>query len=516
MHLVHVLTTARVSISSGIVLQLWTRSSRPSRVGAPMRVGRISSRTVSDGEGPGSQAGVTGLEGAFAGQFVPRSLSGLFLIPLLALIIFSLAVGRSLGNSTTTSVSSLPNSTHSEPVAFIAATKGSGAVASGKLGFVVDDATVKTAAPKVTRDAIRTYRAIATGGAHTCALTSAGGVKCWGLNQYGQLGNGTNTDSPTPVDVAGLSSGASAIALSSSPNGYQSGHTCALTSAGGVKCWGRNFYGELGNGTKSDRSETPVDVNGLSSGVNAIATGSLHTCILTSAGGVKCWGSNGYGQLGNGTKTDSSTPVDVSGLNSGVIAIATGLDHTCAVTSAGAVKCWGWNQYGQLGNGANTDSIMSVDVSGLSSGVRAVAAGFEHTCILTNAGAVKCWGGNQVGQLGNGTKTDSSTPVDVSGLNSGVIAIATGGFHTCILTSAGAVKCWGGNHLGQLGNGTNTDSATPVDASGLNSGAVAIAAGERHTCILTNAGSSKCWGRNLNGQLGDGTTTDRWIPVDLH
>jgi alpha-tubulin suppressor-like RCC1 family protein len=256
-------------------------------------------------------------------------------------------------------------------------------------------------------------------------------------------------------------------------------------------------------------------VSGLSSGVSAIATGSLQTCALTRAGGVKCWGSNSYGQLGNGTKTDSPTPVDVSGLGGGVIAIATGLDHTCAVTVSGGVKCWGWNEYGQLGNGTKTDSPTPVDVSGLSSGVSAIAAGFEHTCILTSAGAVKCWGGNQVGQLGNGTKTDSPTPVDVSGLSSGASAIATGGFHTCILTSAGAVKCWGGNHLGQLGNGTNTDSPTPIDVNGLSSGVSAIATGERHTCILTSDGGAKCWGRNFNGQLGDGTTTDHWTPVDL-
>ena len=166
----------------------------------------------------------------------------------------------------------------------------------------------------------------------------------------------------------------------------------------------------------------PVDVAGLASGVSAIAAG-RHTCALTSGGGVKCWGSNGYGRLGNGTTSNSIIPVDVAGLTSGVSAITAGDRHTCALTSVGGVKCWGWNQWGQLGNGTTTDSNIPVDVAGLASGVSAIATGGIHTCALTSGGGVKCWGFTGSGQLGNGTTTSSRTPVDVSGLASAVTRI---------------------------------------------------------------------------------------------
>jgi len=347
--------------------------------------------------------------------------------------------------------------------------------------------------------------AVSAGGSHTCALTS-GGVTCWGSNDWGQLGDGTTTDRSTPVDVSGLTSVVTAVSV----GGY---HTCAVTSGGGAKCWGYNGNGQLGVGTYTYRS-TPVDVSGLTSGVTAAASGDFHTCAVTSGGGTKCWGANAYGQLGDGTQTERYTPRDVSGLTSGVTAVAAGGHHTCALTSGGGVKCWGENGYGQIGDGTGPP-LIPVDVRGLTSGVTSVAVGWLHACALTSGGGVKCWGHNSSGQLGDSTTTSRSTPVDVSGLTSGVTAVVAGQYHTCALTSSGGVKCWGSNGDGQLGDGTTTSRSTPVDVSGLLSGFTAAAAGTSHTCAVTSGGGVKCWGANSSGQLGDGTTTGRPIPGDV-
>ncbi len=374
----------------------------------------------------------------------------------------------------------------------------------GQLG---DGTTTNRVTPVAVSGLASGVSAIAAGDEYTCALMTGGGVRCWGINGFGQLGDGTRADRVTPVDVSGVASGVCAIAA-----GH--GHTCALMAGGGVKCWGYNYYGQLGDSTRADRA-TPVDVSGLASGVRAVAAGLYHTCALTTVGGVKCWGDNDFGQLGDNTTINRSTPVAVSGLASGVRAVAAGLYHTCALTTGGGVKCWGSNYYGQLGDGTTINRATLVDVSGLASGVRAVAVGRDHTCALTMGGGVKCWGYNGFGQLGDGTTTDHATPVAVSGLASGVSALAAGDGHTCALTTDSRVKCWGYNYSNQLGDGTTTNRAVPVDVSGLASGVSAIAAGYSHTCALTADGGVKCWGNNGFGQLGDGTTTDRATPVDV-
>ena len=302
---------------------------------------------------------------------------------------------------------------------------------------------------------------LAAGSAHTCALTKFGGARCWGADDNGQLGDGgTNSDKQTPVAVVGLSSGVKTIAAARK-------HTCAVTMLGGAWCWGDDAYGQLGDGGTNSDKPTPVAVVGLSSGVKDIAAGSYHTCALTAAGAVKCWGQDANGQVGDGiaSNAEKPTPVAVSGLSSGVKAIDAGVEHTCALTTAGAVKCWGVNTWGQVGDGT-TQNYRSTPVAvvGLSSGVKAIAVGGEYTCALTTAGAVKCWGSDFNGQVGDGgSNSVTPTPVAVSGLPLGVKEIAAGGKHTCALTPIGAVRSWGSDSDGQLGDGgTNTDKPTPV------------------------------------------------------
>jgi alpha-tubulin suppressor-like RCC1 family protein len=346
---------------------------------------------------------------------------------------------------------------------------------------------------------------IAAGGVHTCALTPVGGVVCWGVNNNGQLGDGTTTDRWAPTPVTGLDGGVVAVS-----GGWQ--HTCALTTTGGVLCWGLNGAGELGDGTTSDR-HTPTPVAGLGSGVAAIAAARQHTCALKTNGGVVCWGNNQWGQLGDGTTTNRWVPTPVSTLGSGVMGVAAGGTHTCALKTTGGVVCWGDNFAGQVGDGTTADRWTPTPVYGLASGVGAIAAGSYHTCALPTTGGVVCWGDNAYYQLGDGTQIKRLTPTSVSGLAGGVAAVAGGENHTCALTSGGNVVCWGTNDHGQLGDGTQTNRPTPASVTGLGSGVGAIAAGVAHTCAITSAGAAMCWGWNELGQLGDGTTADRQTPT---
>lgn len=280
------------------------------------------------------------------------------------------------------------------------------------------------------------------------------------------------------------------------------GANCAILVGGALKCWGSNSFGQLGNGVIAEDSIAPVDVIGLSSGVTAISLSGSTTCALTSAGAVRCWGDNSLGELGDGSTTNSSVPVDVIGLSSGVTAIShvgPASDTFCALTSGGVVQCWGYNANGELGGGSTTNSSIPVDVLGLSPDIVALS---ENTlCAFTEAGAIQCWG--------------PPLPEAVTNPASDVIAVSGNSTFGCSLTSGGAVACWGSNNHGQLGNGGNTDSPVPLAVSGLSSGAVAISVGFDVACAINSAGGVQCWGDNQSGLLGNGSTVDSNVPVDV-
>jgi len=255
---------------------------------------------------------------------------------------------------------------------------------------------------------------IAGGGYHTCVLMTDQSVRCFGENNWGQLGNGGFANASTPVTASGLTTAVSAGA------GIE--HSCALLADGTVRCWGTNFVGQLGNGTIGGGSAIPTTVQNLSA-VAALAAGGFHNCAILSDRTVQCWGRNQDGQLGNGNNTtDSGTPQPVSGL-SGVAALAGGGYHTCAILTDATVRCWGRNDRGQVGDGTTSSRSTPVAVTGMTNAIQ-ISGGLYHTCALLADGTVQCWGQNDSGQIGN-TMVFSSVPVTVSGI-ANAVAVSAG------------------------------------------------------------------------------------------
>jgi alpha-tubulin suppressor-like RCC1 family protein len=300
------------------------------------------------------------------------------------------------------------------------------------------------------------FTAISAGNLHSCALAAAGSAYCWGLNAYGGLGDGSTTNSTVPVPLSG------GLALSSVSAGGDY-HSCGVTTAGAAFCWGNNASGQLGTGASSGPQTVPVAVAG---GLvfKAISTRANTTCGLTATGAAYCWGYNGYGQLGDGSRDNSSAPVAVTGGLS-FLTISVGYYHVCGQTSGG-IYCWGRDESGELGDGSTTDRSGPVLVSG-STAFTTVSAGADdgngYSCGLTSGGAAYCWGYNATGLLGNGSTTNSSVPMPVAG---GIqfSSISAGGDHACGVATGGVLYCWGSDAYGQLGNGNGsfTNSSVPV------------------------------------------------------
>lgn len=343
---------------------------------------------------------------------------------------------------------------------------------------------------------------LAAGEFHAVALNSEGYVYAWGKNGNGQLGNGTTTNSATPVNVGGGLADAVAVAAGGS-------HSLALKGDGTLWAWGENAYGQLGDGSTTDRT-TPVQVL---TGVVAVSAGQWHTLALKTDGTLWAWGRNANGQLGDGTTSDRATPVPVS--LSGVAALQGGRYHSVALTNDGTVWCWGGNANGQLGNGGTGGDISTPDrVSGLS-GVTGIASGSDHTLALRGDGTLWGWGRNNHGQLGDGAKTDSPVPVAAAAGFTGVAGLSLGSDHSAVLREDGTVWGWGSNLSGQMGVGSLSDFTAPVQAAGVE-GAVQVVAGGGFTLALDGAGKVQGWGDNAAGELGFASASAYNAPVRLN
>ncbi|MFU8803595.1 MAG: protein kinase domain-containing protein [Bradymonadaceae bacterium] len=381
---------------------------------------------------------------------------------------------------------------------------------------------------------------------HTCVLLQGGDVRCWGANGDGQLGLASTEafGHRTPAGTAPLVEVGGPVIQLAAAGGRRSSYTCALLASRNIRCWGANRSGQLGYGHTNSvgdkvhpREVGMVDVGGP---VLQIAMGAsetfAHTCVLLHGGTVRCFGDNRHGQLGYGhTKSigDAQVPASVDPVDIGarVKELSAGQSHSCALLETGNVRCWGLNRQGQLGYGrtgnvgdkSSPAEAGDVDIGGL---VRQVSLGRSHTCALLETKKVRCWGWNGNGQLGYGHTEDVGTSgapakagdIDVGGL---VESVSAGGLHTCALLVDGAVRCWGGNEFGQLGYGHtrpvgNEYAPWSMGDVPLGGRAVAISAGEYHTCAILEDESLKCWGLNKAGQLGHGHTNaigERSTPV---
>jgi alpha-tubulin suppressor-like RCC1 family protein len=343
---------------------------------------------------------------------------------------------------------------------------------------------------------------VSGGYTHSCGVTNDNRAYCWGFNDRGQLGDGTHTSRLTPVPIGG------ALRFRQIAAGNQ--HTCAVTTDFRAYCWGQGADGELGNGTVTDRS-TPVPVVG-GHHFRQVDAGQYHTCGVSYPGNrAFCWGYNGSFALGDGTSTGRSSPVAVSGGHQ-FRQVDAGFFHSCGVTTTNRAFCWGYNQYGQIGDSTRAFYRPTpTEVAGAHP-FRQISAGNDVTCGVTTFARAWCWGNGKQGELGNGQAYLSFWPRNVAG-GLAFTRVTAGFSHVCGETTVKRAYCWGVNASGQLGDGTTVlQRFKPVAVAG-GLGFYQVSAGGFHTCGKTGSSVAYCWGTNFNGELGNGSTTESRTPV---
>lgn len=324
-------------------------------------------------------------------------------------------------------------------------------------------------------------------GPPTCALRDDGTVACWGENGFGQVGDGTTTDRARPTMVAGLGGGVVELAV----GGYQS---CARKSDGTVWCWGW--------GARRPAGALPARIDFGGGRATALATGSAMTCATLADGSLWCWAW--------GSGWPHTAPVRADFLDGPVTGVAIAGTNVCARKRDGSVWCWPWNRYEIKPDGSTVLTRPAPEAVPID-GATKVVMGCQHACTIRGDRTLWCWGGNADGQIGDGTLLDRPAPARVAALGADVADVAAGCNHTCAVTTDGTLSCWGANWAGQIGT-AGSGRPGPAVVAGLPDDVAQVAAGPWYTCARTAAGAAFCWGANWHGELGDGTTADHADP----
>lgn len=341
---------------------------------------------------------------------------------------------------------------------------------------------------------------LAAGQRHTCARMTDGTLRCWGANDSGQLGTGDTVGTAAPAMVRDVDDAEQVT--------VRGNQACALRPGGFVWCWGNNQRAQLGDGTYTNRL-LPIRLTwDRQQAVASLFMGNEHGCAIERIGRALCWGFNQWGEVGDGTTMRRPSPTVTIGLDR-PIHLSAGYQHACAVRLDRTVGCWGRNDRGQVGDGTTMTRLGAISARDLTN-VAQVGTGAGFACARRSDSTVWCWGANDQGQLGRGDVAASLVPVVVAGL-ADAVELAVGRGHVCVRRARGTVTCWGANDQGQAGVASPGQVLRPVDVAGLVD-VVELALGDAHSCARRSDGTVWCWGANESGQLGDGTYLTRDTP----